>query len=49
MADQILKGKNGEDIDEDAPVKVKSSRTVINKFTVEDDDPSKMSRGILCS
>lgn len=51
LADEILKKNIQKEIYEDGEVKIKTNRSVINKYPSEEDDPSndpnKMSRGKL--
>lgn len=45
LADQILNKKVVIELSEIGELKVKTNRTIINKRTPEDSDPSEMSQG----
>ena len=47
LADKILENNNGKaDISENSEVKIKTDRSMINKYAAEDSDPNKMSQGV---
>lgn len=45
LADEMLKKGAQKEIYEDGEVKIKSDRSVINKYPSKEDDPNQMSRG----
>lgn len=47
LADEMLERGIQKEIYEDGEVKIKTDRSVINKYPSKEDDPNKMSRGRL--
>lgn len=47
LADEILTGKVETEVTEIGELKVKTNRTIINKYRPEDSNPDQMSQGTL--